>query len=301
MGCVIVTYNSANHILNCLQSLAHADPVAIHLVIVDNASSDGTGNVVQDWIPPPNIELTLIQSRQNLGFAGGVNLGLKHLLENSLLDRFWMLNPDCTVSAQTPKALLQEQQPFSLLGCRLVYGLQRAKIQIDGGQINTWTGSTKNINLGRDVATTALPSASSFDFISGASMVASRQFLQQAGLMPEQYFLYYEEVDWAQNRTTLPLAISQGATVYHSAGASIGSPTLSRGPSPVSAYFKHRSRMKFMASHYPLRVPIAYLFGWIKILQHAVRRQYTPIPATLRALHGMPPSKDITAAINSRD
>ncbi|WP_432612896.1 glycosyltransferase family 2 protein, partial [Litoreibacter halocynthiae] len=186
----------------------------------------------------------------------------------------------------------------ALLGHRIAYQSQPPQIQIDGGRINRWTGATQNINIGKNAATTPHPEQSDLDFVSGASMVASRNFVEQAGLMPEQYFLYYEEVDWAQRRGALPLVICKDAVVYHSAGASIGSPTLSRGPSPISAYFKHRGRLMFMAQHHPLRVPIAYLFGWGKIIQHALRRQFTPIPAIVWALHGRPAGRKIRSALD---
>ncbi|RLJ41432.1 hypothetical protein BCF46_3225 [Litoreibacter meonggei] len=299
MGCIIVTYNSAGYILDCLQSLAEANGVALKLVLVDNASCDATVRVIEEWTSRNNLELSLIQTSKNVGFAAGVNLGLTQLLKDPTLDRFWILNPDCTVPPRTPAALASKPLPFALLGGRIVYQKPMSQIQIDGGRVNSWTGATQNINIGKNPATTPLPDTAALDFISGASMVASREFVQQAGLMPEQYFLYYEEVDWAQKRGELPLTICEDATVYHSAGASIGSPTLSRGPSPVSAYFKHRARMMFMAKHHPLRLPVAYLFGWGKVLQHALRSQIAPIPAILRALHGLPASRKISAAVGS--
>ena len=300
MGCVIVTYNSAEHILDCLNSLAEAQSVVLKLVLVDNASCDVTVELVRDWTAQHDLELSLIQAPKNLGFAAGVNLGLRQLLNDPALDRFWILNPDCTVPPHTPVALACSPLPFALLGSRIAYQEPDSQIQIDGGRINSWTGATQNINIGKDSASTPLPDVADLDFVSGASMVASREFLEQSGFMPEQYFLYYEEVDWAKMRGELPLAICEDAIVYHSAGASIGSPTLDRGPSPVSAYFKHRARMMFMAKHQPLRLPVAYLFGLGKVLQHALRLQFAPIPGILCALHGLPAGRKINAAVDPK-
>lgn len=298
MGCVIVTYNSTEHIMDCLDSLAAANNVALRVVVVDNASTDSSARVVQNWAARHELDLRLIQAPTNGGFAAGVNLGLRALMLDDTLDRFWILNPDCTAPPGTPAALANAPLPFSLLGCRIAYAKPSSQIQIDGGRINRWTGATHNLNIGKDADETALPKGEDLDFISGASMVASRAFLEHAGLMPEQYFLYYEEVDWAQRRGHLPLAICENAHVYHSAGASIGSPTLDRGPSPVSAYFKHRARMMYMAAHHPWRLPVAYAFGWGKVLQHLCRRQHAPVPATLRALHMLKPNQAVSAAIS---
>lgn len=300
MGCVIVSFNSADHIIECLQSLTEAKDVRLRVTVVDNHSSDNTVRVIKDWSARQGLELSLIRSPRNLGFAAGVNLGLKHLLEDPSLDRFWILNPDCTVPPMTPAALARAPLPFALLGHRIAYQNPRSQIQIDGGRVNTWTGATQNINIGKDTSATPLPDAPELDFISGASMVASRIFVEQTGLMPERYFLYYEEVDWAQRRAELPLAICREALAYHSAGASIGSPTLIRGPSAVSAYFKHRSRMMFIAAHHPARLPVAYLFGWGKVLQHALRRQFAPVPAIVRALHGLPAGQRIDAVVSPK-
>lgn len=286
LGCVIVTYNADDHIIACLDSLSRAAEVSLTVALVDNASTDATVEVVQTWSAAHRLDLTLIESPQNLGFAAGVNLGLKALLKDASLDRFWILNPDCTVPPTTPAALANAPMPFALMGSRIAYQSPNDQIQIDGGQINPWTGATRNINIGQNPATTPPPDPASFGFISGASMVASRAFIAQSGFMPEHYFLYYEEVDWAQKRGALPLTYCEDAIVYHQAGASIGSPTLARGPSPLSAYYKHRARMKFMARYHPWRLPTAYLFGWGKLLQHVKRRQFAPIPAILRALHG---------------
>ncbi|SDW75942.1 glycosyltransferase family 2 protein [Litoreibacter albidus] len=287
MGCIIVTFNSERHITACLKSLAEATNVQLKVVIVDNASSDATTRQINSWAAGQSLDLTLIQAADNRGFAAGVNIGLTHIMADKTLDRVWILNPDCTVPPETPALLATAPLPFALLGSRIVYANNSGQIQIDGGQVNRWTGATRNLNIGRDPSRTQLPAAAYLDFISGASMVASRDFIAQAGPMPEQYFLYYEEVHWAQQRDQLPLTICPGATIYHHAGASIGSPTLQRGPSRLSAYHKHRARMLFMASFHPMRLPVAYAFGWAKLIQHIVRRQFEPIPAILRALHGL--------------
>lgn len=119
------------------------------------------------------------------------------------------------------------------------------KIQIDGGLIRWATGLTKNLNYLSHPVTTPAPDPAELDFISGASMVASRVHYETVGPMQEDYFLYYEEVDWAQRRT-LPLAYAPGALVYHQGGASIGSRTTKQKASLVSTYFIHRARMRFL-------------------------------------------------------
>lgn len=271
IGVIVVTYNACDVILECLQSLAQASlPDKLHLAVIDNASEDETVLHIETWLSAhhglfASAEVTSLAT--NLGFAAGVNAGLTALTALPGLDRFWILNPDCIVPAAVPGKLAAFPKPFSILGHRITYAEPKERIQIDGGLINRWTGVTHNINLGAEDEFTPPPCSSDMDFISGASMVVSREFLEVAGSMPENYFLYYEEVDWAQRRGALPLAYCPDARVMHHAGTAIGSPTLARGASQLSLYFKHRSRLRYMRHYHPYRLPVAHIYGWLKLLQ----------------------------------
>ncbi|PTX57935.1 hypothetical protein C8N43_2610 [Litoreibacter ponti] len=297
LGCIIVTYNSEAEIGPCLDSLMHSNGVDLSIVVVDNASSDGTVDRVAQHPSRP----TLIRAAINGGFAAGVNQGLDCLRKDQMLDRFWILNPDCTVPPETAAKIARHPKPFSLLGNRLLYAHDPERIQIDAGTINRWTGVTSNLNLGAPALKTPPAKPHRADFISGASMTASREFLEIAGPMPEDYFLYYEEVHWAQLRADLPLAICADAPVLHSAGASIGSATLDRGPSALSVYFKHRARMKFVAWFNPIALPIAYFFGLAKAVQHGIKGQISAVIPTMRALHGLGPGPKVQAQLGQTD
>ena len=189
--------------------------------------------------------ITLIETGENSGFAGGVNRGLAYLAKDPAIDRFWVLNPDCAVPPGTPAKLAAHQGDFSLMGNRIIIQDDPDKIQLDGGLINWATGVTFNLNTLQNPATTPAPSPTAMQFISGASMVASRKFYESVGPMREDYFLYYEEVDWALRRNA-PLAWAADAPVYHKGGASIGSRTMRQRASAVSLYFIHRARLKFL-------------------------------------------------------
>ena len=300
LGVVVVTFNAADVILENLESLlAQTRDTALDVVVVDNGSTDGTLEVIRDWasattpfvadlpfeLPPcpkpvhlaregePCPEnraetpaITLIETGLNSGFAGGVNRGLAHLAAQSRTDRFWILNPD---GAAAPGAALAfataHPEPFSLLGGRVIYTHDPDTIQIDGGLVNERTGVTGNVHLGQSHAASPPADPQKMQFITGASMVASRAFYEAAGPMPEDYFLYYEEVDWAYQRGALPFAYAADGVVYHRAGTAIGSPTLDRIASPFSQYFKHRGRMRFIRRH----LPGAWATGWAYSLAKA--------------------------------
>lgn len=332
LGVVIVSFNSSDVILDCLESLLAAPGVALHVVVVDNASTDGTPETLEAWAagrvpyaapadlpfalapapkplrltspeaepPPAAPALTLIRAGVNGGFAAGVNLGLAELARHPGINRFWVLNPDSVAPPDTPRAFATHAAPggrFSLMGGRVTYLDPPDQIQSDGGAINRLTGVTHNRHLGRSFAATPAPDADGLDFIPGSSMVASRRFYEAVGPLREEYFLYYEEVDWALRRGDLPLAFCPGARIYHRAGTAIGSPTLARIASPFSIYFLYRGRLRFMRRFFPRALPLAWAYALAKAGQIALKGYRAEARALLAACLGLPPPKAVRARL----
>lgn len=330
LGVVVVSFNSSDVILDCLESLLSSTGVILNVVVVDNFSTDGTPNLLNAWatgetpytLPedsPVSFDIaekplslngeknassphkiTLLDAGVNGGFAAGVNMGLAKLAENPSVSRFWVLNPDTMVPATTAAAFAtcpEEETGFSLMGGRVLYLDNPDKIQIDGGTINRKTGVTGNLNIGQSHAQTPSPSTQEMDFITGASMVASRQFYEAVGPMHEDYFLYYEEVDWALRKGALPFAYCPGGIVYHRAGTSIGSPTLWRPASPFSLYFKHRNRIRLTIRHFPLSLPGAMAFSVGKSLQLLLKKYPVEAFTILSSSLGLKPSKKIRSIL----
>lgn len=325
LGVVLVAYNSADVILDCLETLlsaACADGTELRVVVVDNASPDDSVAAIRAWatgevpyappadLPFPHVPLpkplpegglTILSAGVNGGFAAGVNIGLKHLFADPAIDRVWILNPDSAVPPGTPAAFARHDQgPFALMGGRVLYYDHPGMIQIDGGTINRWTGVTGNLNLCAPYPQTRPARAEEIQFITGASMVASRQFIERAGPMPEDYFLYYEEVDWALRRGDLPLILCPEAIVYHRAGTAIGSPTIGRQASPFSLYFKHRSRMRFVRRYFPWALPVALLYSFAKAAQLMLKGYGLEGATLLRAFLGFGPSPTLRASLSPK-
>lgn len=317
LGVVVVSFNSADVIFDCLESLLASEGVCLRIVVVDNGSTDGTPALLRAWaaggdrpagaalpfalppaarplvlhadVPSPGAAageahaVTLIDTGLNTGFAGGVNRGLAALAAAPGIDRFWVLNPDSAVPPGTAHAFATHPAPpggFALMGGRVIYLETPDIIQIDGGTLNRRTGVTGNLHLSQAHSTTAPPDPTRLDFITGASMVASRAFYETAGPMAEDYFLYYEEVDWALRRGALPLIYCPGGIVYHVGGTAIGSPVIGRPASPFSLYFKHRGRMRFLRRH----VPKSLIGGQTYSLAKAVQLLVKGYPAHARAI-----------------
>jgi GT2 family glycosyltransferase len=314
IGAVVVAFNASDVIIGCVESLlaqAHGRP---KIIVVDNASADDTVAVLRRWAAKhPEVALrefasgerpsheeagdvTLLHSTVNLGFAGGVNLGLAMLSAMPEIGHFWVLNPDAFADEAATKGIMAAAAAtpgYALMGGRVCYADPKTRIQIDGGTLNKWTGVSGNVNLGRDADKTALPKATDLDFVTGANMVASRRFYEAAGPMAEDYFLYYEEADWAMRRGAMPLVVAQGFTVYHHAGTAIGSPTLDRMASPFSFWFKYRGRTMFIRRFNPIGLPVTLTYAAAKALQIALKGARPQAVALMRGALCMEPPREV--------
>lgn len=306
IGVVIVAFNAADVIGECLTSLMTQAGGRPHIVVVDNSSTDGTVAAIRDWAAAPGrpglselhwpgatdeVEgVCLIHSGANRGFAGGVNIGLAHLAARPGIGHFWILNPDAFADPGATGAILAAAArwpDYGMMGGRVQYAEPPCNIQIDGGTINRWTGVTGNINLGRP-ASAPQPDAREVDFVTGANLVVSRRFYETVGPMREDYFLYYEEVDWALRRGDLALVVAPGFLVHHHAGTAIGSPTLNRLASPFSIWFKYRGRMKFVRRFLPVSWPVAMAHATAKALQLLLKGAWPQALTILAAVYGLP-------------
>ena len=329
IGVVIVSFRSQDVILDCLESLLATRGQPLRILVVDNASGDGTPARIRAWAdgsapapdapgrpyarvphgPLPVEEVAegaagpatgavgLMELAENRGFAGGVNAGLAALAAIPEVAAFWVLNPDAMSEAETPARLLAAADAtpgWGLLGGRIFYADPPGVIQCDSGLVESWRGRCRLLNTGRG-AETALPER--IDFVSGAHMLASREMLARTGGMVEDYFLYWEEVDWAARRGDLSIGLVPDAPVHHFAGTAIGSPTLDRGPGAMSAWFNARGALRYTRRHHPLRLPAAWAWQGARALRHASRGHREAVRGILRAVFGMGPPAEVRARL----
>ena len=319
IGVVVVTFNSADVISDCLESLSQSSYPSLRVVVVDNASNDDTIEVVTKWgrnqkgfldIPSgtslddaalDKASAVLVRSGTNLGFAGGVNVGLKLLMPHQGTDLFWVLNPDSQVeveSAARYAARAEEVGEFGLMGGRTIYVHPADTIQSDGGTVNAKTGICSNINHSKPASTTPFPEQMEIHYISGANVVASRKFMETVGLMSEDYFLYYEEVDWALRRNSLKLIYAEEATVKHHGGTSIGSPVIGKiQGTAFSNYFNYRSRMYFIKKFHPGSLVTAYGYSLLKVVRLVLEGNFDEARGAFHGLFDLPPPGNVRARL----
>lgn len=322
IGIVIVSYCSGDYLLDCLDTVLKSTDQRFKIVVCDNNSPDNTVAQLRGWARETHADfadyaysdcadlgfdqfaqITLLRVDENLGFAGGVNAGIKAFMPHKQVDLFWVLNPDCQVHPDAVAAYRSsaEANPgFGLMGSRVIYMDAPNQIQSDGGIVNKWTGLCKSLNQGQMPDDAARPGPDQLDFVSGSNVVASRAFVETVGLMAEEYFLYYEEVDWAARRGNFPIAWSDEAIVYHHGGTVIGSGAVGRTPTAFANYFNFRNRVWYMRRFRPIALPSVYVFSALKVCQYLLRREWQPAMGALRGTLGLPPSPDISQRLGAR-
>ncbi len=302
IGVAVVAYQSAPVIIACLESLFRSEGVGLRVVVTDNCCTDQTVPLIRDWaaqnskrisfeeaaigeIGCASADLTLLRSPVNGGFAYATNAGLKLLTPIDGLDLFWLVNPDCEVLPDTAARFVAAAKagPFSLMGGRTVFRHRPDLVQTDGGRVSKLTGICTSVNFGRPLDQARMPSPDEIDFITGANCVASRRFIEEAGYMVEDYFVYYEEVDWAFRRGNLPLRQVPEAVILHHGGTVIGTGSLNRVPSPFAYYFNCRNRIRFVRRFMPMSLPITYMLIIAQAARNALRGA---MPQALAALAG---------------
>lgn len=328
LGVVLVCYNGWADTVECLESLLRSD-LPIRVAVVDNGSTDGSAEHIRAWaegraafVPPetrlgylssPPLQkplamdvldgeqalhgdpgksrLVLIESAANLGFAGGNNLGMRHLFRDPNISHVWLLNNDTVVEPTAARAVLGtlKTDPWhGMVGTVIRYYHSPETLQaLNGMDFNIFTGNSKGIHGGRPAAQPFDPRsvARQSEFVLGASLAVSRRFVETVGLMSEAYFLYFEEIDWARrNGGRFAIGFARGATVYHKHGGSIGSSAKVGGRSPASEYWLLRAKLLFYRRYHPVLLPVIWLQGWVQTLKRVLRRQPASVKAMTKAL-----------------
>jgi GT2 family glycosyltransferase len=225
--------------------------------------------------------LVLIHVGRNLGFAGGNNVGLRYALCQPDIDFVWLLNNDTVVERDALQHLIDtfEAAPDSgIVGSTLLYYDRPDVVQALGGaSYNRWLALPRQIGTLNRVGAPIQEAdvAQRLDYVAGASMLVSRRYLETVGLMSEDYFLYFEELDWAlRGRGRFCLGYAPKSVVYHKEGASIGTGTYAVQKSWTADYHFMRNRILITRKFLPHCLPTVYAALVVAMLRRARHRQW---------------------------
>jgi GT2 family glycosyltransferase len=311
---VMVNWNGYRDTLECLESLLRLDGDDYRIVVCDNASSDGSTDRFADWstgglvvetdgppwpLLPPSIRksadvafihrgeafpegnplITVVKVGANLGFAGANNIGAAYALADIRTTHVWFLNNDTVVHPQALTALLRkanEDDRIGICAATLFYYCSPETVQGVGVKFNLLTARAQTLGWKQTQATLPDPKfvEAMSSYVIGASMFVSRAFLETVGPMSEDYFLYYEELDWAyRNAGRFRQVWAPEAVVFHKEGATIGTKLGGRA-SPTSTYYRSVNLLRFVRKFRSAFLPVTAAKIIFEYLRYCVRRDW---------------------------
>lgn len=226
-----------------------------------------------------SFDFTLIEALENKGFSDGNNIGIKYALANKDAEYFWILNNDTVVLPDSLTLLVeryQKEQNLGILGAKVKYYFEPNMLQCAGGATyNKWLAHSKQIgNQELDEGNFNEPNIK-LDLIIGACMLVDINFIKKVGLLSEEYFLYYEEQDWAERakQKGLTLGYEPKAVIYHKEGQSIGASQLDlRGISRLSDFYYARNKIILTRKYFSFLCQLTVYLSFILIAINRVRR-----------------------------
>ena len=254
---VVLNHREAGDTLRCLDALGRVRYRPLTRLVVDNAS--GPGEVA--WLR--SVGATVVESGGNLGYAGGNNVGIRIALEGGA-KAVWLVNPDAYTPSSSLRRLvraLRRHPEVGIVGPRILEaGSATPRVQSDGGRI-VWEAGGRSELIGRGQEPGRGGGLRYVDFVPGAAMLVRRRVLDDIGLLPEEYFLYFEETEFCLRATAAgwKVAVETGARVVHRFASADGLPT------EVLLYYFVRNRLLFGQRHtqVPFEGLLADLEGFI--------------------------------------
>lgn len=312
---VVLNWNGWKDTIACLESLMLLNYENYKIVICDNKSTDGSLDKIKDWYKinknnfpylanadyqyidtidfniytsSNNKGLYLIQTGSNLGYAGGNNVGIKFCLKQTDMRYVWILNNDTEVTEDSLSRMvekLQYNKNNGICGSRLVYHHDKTKIQALGGVFNSWLCTSKHYASGMRATETFDDDfvSQNIDYVVGASALVSKELLIDVGLMSEDYFLYYEEIDFAlrAKQYGYSICVATDSIVYHKEGATI------KKLSGLSDYYFLKNRLVLYKKFFKKKLVLSWLSLFVSLFRRIIRGNYSGSKAALFAILGV--------------
>jgi len=225
-----------------LDSIRKMQCKPLEIIVIDNASKDSPKDFLKTNYP----EVTFIQSDQNLGFSGGNNLGIA----KAKGDYLYLVNNDTELLEGSILPLLdlfKENPKLGIVSPLICYHPNQHQHKSDLIQyagttaVSPYTARNATIgsqHLDEGQYNKATPTA----YAHGAAMMIPRKVVEEVGDMPEQFFLYYEELDWCEQirKAGYEIYVEPRARIYHKESVSVGQ------MSTLKTYYLNRNRIFFM-------------------------------------------------------
>jgi hypothetical protein len=191
------------------------------LVLVDNASSDGTVEQVKRDFPAVEI----IVNPRNLRFAGGNNIGIECALRNGA-DYVLLLNNDTIVDPDFLSELVrtaESEKNIGMAGSKIYYYDDPKRIWFAGGKVEFWNGWVSHIGI-REMDHGQHDTTKQVDYLTGCCLLVKREVIEKVGKLDESYFIYGEDADWCIRASAVgfKLFYVPSSVIWHKVSSSSG-------------------------------------------------------------------------------
>ena len=291
---ITVNFNQPEATIELLRSIdLHYPNASLEVILVDNGSKENYENKFKSV----KKDINYIRSEQNLGFAGGNNLGIAAASGKYL----FLVNNDTEFTPDLMETLvktLDENPRIGMISPKINYFDDQSIIQYAGfTEMNYYTcrnsciGQFEKDNGQYDqiVAPTG--------YVHGAAMMIRKEVLPKSGLMAENFFLYYEEMDWCEQvkKAGYEIWINTNALIYHKESLSVGK------NSALKEYFMNRNRILFIRRNAKLQQRLFFYVYFVlfvtprNLLKYIKKKEFNFIPVLLRAI-----GWNLTNKVNSK-
>ena len=279
VAAVILNWNNYDDSADCIKSLQTLSYPAIDLFVVDNGSLDGSGERLDDEFP----EVDVLYTDENLGFSGGMNYGIRHILKTNPV-YIWLLNNDVVIPRsdvldQLVK-VLEANKEIGVVTPLIKYFPETDRVLFRKAVVNYQNGNTKHISGAVDENELLYN-----DYVPYCSALIRSDILEDTGLLPEEYFLYYEDVDHCTQIRQKNHKIVTAPRVWVAHKKEVTSTF--KSPGFVEVYYRTRNIVLYirkydMKSH----LFLAYYIYWIglQIIFSIVSRDTSCIVALVRGV-----------------
>ena len=253
----------------------------MEVIVVDNASTNDEASILQQRYP----HIVVIRSDKNLGFAGGNNIGIKAAKGKYL----FLVNNDTIFKdfrADVLIARLESSPQIGMVCPKIRFAWGNHPIQYAGyTTLSPITIRNKSIGFGEEDRG-QYDSPHTTPYAHGAAMMIKREVIDKVGLMPECYFLYYEELDWSMmiTRAGYEIWYEPACTIFHKESQSTGQ------NSPLRTYYITRNRLLLVKRNFKgltKYFSYAYLTGIVairNIVKHTITGKFDLLKATLKGI-----------------
>jgi|GEM_PF-1106927 len=243
---LILNYNCTEDTLKLVQSIEESSFQHKKVFILDNHSP----NIDFNELVSAFTKYTIIRTSKNLGYAGGNNVGIQYAKQFGF-DFVWILNPDTTVKPDTLKNLVlaaETHKDISIYGSVICWTQNPEIVWFGGGIVKLNNQEFHTYHLYNGQHKSLIPDQIyEVDYVTGASIFCRTKIFDEVGLIPERYFLYFEETDWCLRAREKGhrIAMIPSSQLYHSKKSQAG--VL---PTKIYFYYYIRGSVLFMLKYF---------------------------------------------------